>query len=183
MVTVPAFVWRGGFFRRALLLGAGVGFPLAALGWIDSGMLLSAIIVLVVTGLIYGIWLARRMSRYWPGAKQLSGEDRVTVVRAARSGERVGDPRLAQAVIDYSEGLRAAEEQARPFRWVVPLVLIVGVATTVYDAVFGSWGNVIASVIYFVAFLVELLWWPKVRNQVLANADRAANIARLTLSK
>jgi hypothetical protein len=183
VVTVPAFVWRGGFFRRALIIGGTVGPSLAALGWIDSGLLLTAVIVLIVTGLIYGIWIPRRMVRYWPGAKQLSGDDRVTVVRTARRGERIRDPRLAQAVIDYSGGMRAAAEQARPFRWVLPLVLVVGVGTTVWDAFFGSWGNAIASAIYLVALLIELFWWPKRRDELLANADRAADLATQILEK
>jgi hypothetical protein len=177
MVTVPAFVWRGGFLQRAVLLGAGIGVPLALLSWIDSGLLLSAIIVLIVTGLIYGIWLPRRMARYWPGAKQLSGDDRVNVARTARRGERIGEPRLAQAVIDYSKGMRAAAEQARPYRWVLPVVLVVAVATTAWDAVYGSWGNAIVSVIYLVALLAEMFWWPKRRDELLANGDRAAEIA------
>ena len=65
MVTVPAFVWRGGFFSRALITGGGVGVSLAALAWIDSGLLLSAVIVLVIVGVAYGIWMPRRMARYW----------------------------------------------------------------------------------------------------------------------
>jgi voltage-gated potassium channel Kch len=177
MVTVPAFVWRGGFGRRALILGGGIGVVLALLAWLDSGMLLSAIIVLLVTGLIYGVWLPRRMARYWPSARQLSGEQRVTVVDAARRGKSVRDPALAQAVIDYARGLHAAVEQARPFRWVLPLVLVVGVGVAVWDAVFGSWGSAAASVIYLAALLVEVFWWPKRRDHLLANADRAAGIA------
>ena len=179
MVTVPAFVWRGGSLRRAVILGAGIGLPLAVLSWIDSGLLLSAIIVLIATGLIYGIWLTRRMARYWPGAKQLSGDERMTVARTARRGERIGDPRLAQPVIDYSKGMRAAAEQARPFRWVLPLVLVVAVATTAWDAVYGSWGNAIVSVIYLAAMSVEMFWWPKRRDELLANGDRAADIAEV----
>jgi len=54
MVTVPAFVWRGGFLRRALIVGGAVGVPLAALAWIDSGILLAGIMVLVIVGLFYG---------------------------------------------------------------------------------------------------------------------------------
>ena len=98
-------------------------------------------------------------------------------------GERIGDPRLAQAVIDYSEGMHAAEDQARPYRWVVPLILAVGVATTVWDALYGSWGNAIASAIYLVAMLIELFWWPKRRDALLANGDRAADIAQVIASK
>jgi hypothetical protein len=183
VVTVPAVVWRGGFFRRALIIGGSVGIALGALAWIDSGFLLSGVIVLVIIGVFYGIWMPRRMARYWPGAKQLSGDDRVTVVGTARRGERIGDARLAPAVIDYSSGLRAAAEGARPLRWVLIFVLVVGVGTTVWDAVFGSWGNAVASGIYLLSLVLELFWWPKRQAQLLTNADRAADIAAHILEK
>ena len=174
---MPAFVWRGGSFRRALTVGGAVGIGVAALAWIDSGLLLPAVIVLVFTGLFYGVWMHRRMARYWPGARDLSGAERVTVARTARRGERVQDAGLAQAVIDYSRGMRAAVDKGRPFRWVVPLVLVVGVGTTIWDGLFGTWGNAVASGIYLVLLLLELFWWPKRRDQILANADRAAEMA------
>ena len=180
---MPAFLWRGGFLRRALIIGGTVGVSLAALAWIDSGILLAGIMVLVIVGLFYGIWMPRRMARYWPGAKQLDGDDRVTVARTARRGERIGDARLAQAVVDYSQGMHAADEKARPFRWVLPLVLVVGVGTAVWDTVFGSWGNAVASGIYLVLLLLELFWWPKRRDRLLADADRAAEIAQHFLTR
>jgi uncharacterized membrane protein len=183
MVTVPAFVWRGGWLRRALTIGVGVGVPLSALAWLDSGMWLSAAIVLVILVAFYGIWMARRMGRYWPGAEGLSGEERLTVVRTARRGERIGDVRLAQPVIDYSRGLHAAADNARPFRWLVPIVLVAGIAAAAWDAVFGTWGNAIASAIYLVLLFFELFWWPKRQRQLLANADRAAEIAQNVLAK
>jgi hypothetical protein len=177
MVTVPAFVWRGGFFRRALTIGAFVGICLGAMAWIDSGMLLGGLITIVITGVLYGILMPRRMARYWLGAKQLSGEDRVAVVRTARRGERIGDKRLTHAVVEYAQGLHAAADAGRPFRWLVPLVLVVAVAVAVYDALFGSWRNLVASAIYLVLLFIELFWWPKRRDRLLANADRAAQMA------
>jgi hypothetical protein len=183
VVTVPAFVWRGGFFRRALIIGGAVGVSLGALAWIDSGFLLSGAIVLVIVGVFYGIWMSRRMARYWPGAEELSGDKRVTVVRAARRGERIGDVRLAKAVIDYSSGMHAASEKARIFRWVLIFVLVVAVGAAAWDAVFGSLGNAMASGIYLVLLLIELIWWPKRQAQLLANADRAADIAVHVLGK
>jgi hypothetical protein len=108
MVTVPAFVWRGGFFRRALMVGATVGLFLGALAWLDSGILLAGVVVLVILGTFFGIWMPRRMARYWPAAKQLRGADRVAVARAARRGERIADVRLAQALIDYTNGLQTS---------------------------------------------------------------------------
>jgi hypothetical protein len=158
-------------------VGGALGIALAALAWIDSGFLLSAVIVLVITGVFYGIWMHRRMARYWPGARNLSGAERVAVARSARRGERISDVGLAQAVIDYSRGMRAAAERARPFRWLVPLVLVVAVAIAIWDGVFGTWGNAVASGIYVVLLLLELFWWQKQREQLLANAGRAAEMA------
>jgi hypothetical protein len=79
--------------------------------------------------------------------------------------------------------MHAADEQARPFRWVLPLVLVVGVGTAVWDAVFGSWGNAVASGIYLVLLLLEWFWWPKRRDRLLADADRAAEIAQQFLTR
>jgi hypothetical protein len=183
MVTVPAFVWLGGAFRRALTLGVAIGAFLAALAWIDSGMLLAGVIAFVVTAVVYGIVMRRRMARYWPGAKQLSGDDRVTVVRTARRGEGIDDARLAQAVIDYSSGMHDAAEKGRFFRWFLIFILVVAVGTAVWDAVYGSWGNAVASVIYLVLLLFELFWWPKRLAQLLANTDRAADSATHILEK
>jgi hypothetical protein len=176
VVTVPAIAWRGGFVSRAVTIGGVVGISLGFLSWLDSGFLLSGVIVLVVVGTIYGIWIARRMARYWPGASQLSGDDRVTVVRAVRSGRPVDDGRLARAVVDYNSGLHAAADQGRPFRWVLPLVLVVSVGAAAWDAVYGSWGNLVASVIYLAALAIELTWWPRRRDRLLANGDRAARL-------
>jgi O-antigen/teichoic acid export membrane protein len=159
-------------------VGGAVGIALGAMSWLDSGFLLSGVVVLVVVGAFYGIWMARRMARYWPGAKRLSGDERVTVVRAARRGERIDNARLAQAGVDYSSGMHAAAERARPFRWLLPLVLVVSLGTAVWDAVYGSWGNAAASAIYLALLLIELFWWPKRRDELLANGDRAADIAQ-----
>ena len=180
MLTVPAYVWRGGAFRRALTIGPAVGIALGGLAWLDSGFLLSGVIVTVIIGVFYGVWMPRRMARYWPGAKQLTGDERVTVVRAARIGERIGDARLAQAVIDYCRGMHAAAEKARPFRWLLIFILVVAVGTAVWDAVYGSWGNAVASGIYLVLLFIELFWWPKRMERLLANADLAAEMAGQT---
>ena len=73
--------------------------------------------------------------------------------------------------------MHAAVEKGRPFRWLLLLVLVVGVAMAVWDSVFGSWGNAVASGIYLVVLLIELFWWPKRRDRLLMNADRAAEMA------
>jgi hypothetical protein len=180
VVTVPAFVWAGGFLRRALTVGLAAGAFLGALAWLDSGFVLAGLMVFVLVGSFFGIWIPRRMARYWPGSKELNGVERVTVVRAARSGESIADARLAQPLVDYSRGLHAAAEQARPRRWLLVFILVVAAATAVWDAAFGSWGNAVASGIYLVLLLVELFWWPKRQAQLLANAGRAADAATRT---
>jgi hypothetical protein len=174
MVTIPAAAWRGGFVFRVLAIGGVVGLCLGGLAWLDSGFVITGLIVFVVLCLFYGTWMARRMSRYWPGSKDLTGGDRVAAVRAARRGDQITDPRLRQPVADYSKGLHAAADDAWPWRWLPALMLVVAFATAVWDAVYGSWGNVIASVIYLAALLVEVFWWPKYRQRLLINSDRAA---------
>jgi hypothetical protein len=154
-----------------------MGLLFGVQAWLDSGMVIAGAIVLVLVGGGFGIWTARRMNKYWPGAKQLTGAQRVAVATAVRRGERIGDEALTLAVLAYRRGLHAAAENGRPLRWVIVFVLIVALATTVWDAVFGSVGNAAASVIYLVIILFELFWWPKREAVVLANADRAAAMA------
>jgi len=181
VVTIPAVVWRGGFALRALSAGGVVGLCAGVLAWLDSGFWISGVIVLVVVGTLYGVMMARRMARYWPAAKDLTGEERVAVSTAVRRGEAVGDTRLQQPVIDYSSGLHDAAETARWLRWVLIFVLVVAVGTAVWDSVYGSWGNTVASAIYLVALVVEVFWMPKWQARLLANADRAAELARKSL--
>lgn len=180
MVTVPAFVWRYGPLLRGLILGVGVGGFLGALAWIDSGFLFVGLIAFAALFLFYGGWMARRMTRYWPSAAHLTGPERERVAGAARRGLRIDDPRLAPALTDYRNGLHEAAEKSKSFRWVIWFVLVVAIGTAVFDGVFGSWGNLIVSAIYLVMLVGEVLWWPKRREELLANADRAVDLARIS---
>jgi hypothetical protein len=98
--VVPAWAWRGGRVLGALTLGVIAGVFLSALSFADSGLWLSSLIVLVILTPFYAILMGRRMRKFWPGANDVAGADRVAVVRAARRGERIGDAALAPAVVD-----------------------------------------------------------------------------------
>ena len=179
MVLLPAIAWRGGAVLRGVTLGVSAGLFFGALAWLDSGMLLSGGIVLVVLGVGYGIWIGRQMSRHWPGAAELSGAQRVAVVAAARQGDRIGDDSLASAVVDYSRALRAAADEYGPIRRaVIVFVLVVAAAMALWDAAFGSWGNAAVSVVYLALAGLELFWVPRRREELLTNADHAAARAR-----
>jgi hypothetical protein len=105
VVVVPAWIWRGGPLFRAVTLGLPVGLFFGALGFAESGSVAAFLALVILGPMVYGLPMARRMARFWPGAKKLSGTDRVAVVRASRRGENIGEARLAHAVIDYSSGL------------------------------------------------------------------------------
>jgi hypothetical protein len=177
MVTVPAFVWRYGAVGRGVILGAAAGVFLGVLAWLDSGAFLVGVIAFAALFVLYGGWMSRRMTRRWPGAARLTGAEREIVARAARSGTRVKDPALAPALADYRDGLHEAAHQGRWFRWLIWFVLLVSLASAVYDGIFGSWGNLAASAIYLVLLLGEMFWWPPRLRQLLANADRAVDLA------
>lgn len=178
MVTVPAWVWRYGPLVRGAVLGTSVGGFLAILAWLDSGFWLTGAVVLVILLLFYGGWMARRMTRSWPSARHLSGAERETVAAAARGGRGVDDPRLASALAEYRDGMRESAEQGRLLRWVIPVVLVAAVGSAAWDAFFGSWGNLIVSAVYLALLLLEVMWWPKRRNLLLANADRSVEMSR-----
>jgi hypothetical protein len=174
MVTVPAIVWRYGPFLRGAILGVAAGTFFGALAWLDSGFVLTGLIVFVMFCVFYGLWMSRRMARHWPIAKPLSGPDRERVARAARRGDRIADPALMPALTGYRDGLHDAAEESKLLRWLVWLILVVAVVMAVWDAAFGSWGNAIVSAVYLVLLVIEVFWWPKWQRQLLANADTAA---------
>lgn len=173
MITIPAFVWRWGPVGRALITGAAVGFGLGVLAWVDSGLLAAGLSVFVVVGVGYGVWTSRRMRRFWPAAAQLCGSDRVAVVRAVRSGHPISEARLAPSATEYCDGLHAAAAATGPVRWLLPAVLVVALAAAFWDSMFGSWGNLVVSAVYLGLLGVEVWWWPRHRDRLLANADQA----------
>ncbi|WP_322790267.1 hypothetical protein [Mycolicibacterium monacense] len=181
-MTVPATGWRGGPVARGLWIGAAAGVFFGALALLDSGVPLVGAIVFVATGVFLGVWTTRRMDRYWPGARELSPADRVTVVRAARRGYPIRDERLARGVVDYDAGLRAAAERLYPYRWVVAVVLVVAIATAVVDAVTGSVRETVASCVYLALLAIELTWWPARRRELLLNSALAAALAQQVLT-
>lgn len=140
-------------------------------------MWVAGAIVFVVLGIGSGAWAVRSTAQYWPGARELTGEQRETVASAVRSGERIGDADLHHAVRDYRDGLHAAAEHNRPVRWLVIVVLAVAVAVAIVDVVSGTWGNITVSAIYLVLMLLELFWVPRWMERLLANADRAVELA------
>jgi hypothetical protein len=180
MVILPAIVWRGGRVRRGAIVGVCAGLFFGVLAWVDSGMVISGAVVFVTLGVGCGFWMDRQMSRYWPRADELSGAQRVAVVAAARHGDRIGDGSLAPAIADYSRGLRRAAGRYGSLRWVVVILLVAAAAMALYDAVLGSWGNAVVSAVYLMLVGFELFWWPKRREDLLTNADRAAVKARQT---
>ncbi|WP_369804015.1 hypothetical protein [Mycobacterium sp. GA-2829] len=182
-MTVPATGWRGGPLQRGLLIGATSGFFFGALALLDSGIPVVGAIVFVVTGGFLGVWTTRRMDRYWPGARDFTTAERVRVVRAARRGDRVEDPRLARGVVDYAAGLRAAAERLYPYRWVIVLVLVVAIGTAVVDAVTGSVRETVASCVYLGLLAIELAWWPARRRELLLNSALATALAQQVLEE
>lgn len=178
MLLLPAFMWRPGRVVRAMIIGLCLGGFLGALGWLDSGMPLAGLAVFVTIGLGSTVWAALRATRHWPGADGLSGHQRMQAVVAARRGIPVDDRVLASAVVDYARGVRAAVETRRLWHWVVVAVLIVAVCMAVWDAVAGSIGNLVVSVIYIVLLALELFWWPPRQARLLRNVDRAAELSR-----
>jgi hypothetical protein len=183
MFLVPAWAWRGGAAARAVCVGVPVGVFLAALVFAESGLMLGAVVTFVVISVFYGILMARRMSQFWPAAKDLSGGDRVAVARAARRGRDIDDARLAPAAIEYGGGLRAARAQARRWQWVVWLGAAAALVLAVLDSISGPSRIAAVSWLFVVFFAVEIFWWPWAQDRLLVNAERTGESARRALGQ
>ncbi|WP_189948470.1 hypothetical protein [Streptomyces alanosinicus] len=163
---------------RAVGAGLAAGVFFGAFVLVEANSWAAAGVVFVVLSLFYGTRVPRRMDRIWPAAKDMNRADRATVVRATRSGEAIGDPRLAPSVVAYAGALRRAAEEDRLRRWVVLLVTAFALALAVYDTVLGSTGESVASWLVAVLLLADLMWWPRSRARLLVRADRAEASAR-----
>jgi hypothetical protein len=183
MVAIPAWVWRFGLIVRALIAGVALGMFVALLAWIGSSLVLPGLVVLAILAPFYAVVMARRMSKYWPGAKHLSGADRVAVVRAARSGRDIGDPRLAHGVIEYSRALHTAAGRFRLWWWLIALLGVVALGTAIADTIYAPVREAVVSWLYFAFFPIEAWWWPRRQARLLANADRAEQSAGRLLAQ
>ncbi|HZQ30169.1 MAG TPA: hypothetical protein VFB19_00340 [Mycobacterium sp.] len=183
MLVVPAWVWRYPLALRAVIVGLAVGVVLALLVLLGSSSPLAGLVALVVISVLQGTLLARRMAKGWPGAKSLSGTDRVTVVRAARGGDPVADRRMAQGVVDYSQELRDAYGRRRLYRWLMVALAVATFGVAVLDTMTAPASEAAVSWIYFAFFPVETVWWPRRQLQLLANAERATKSARQVLAE
>jgi len=170
-------LWRGGAVGRGLTVGLCVGLFLGGLAWLDSGMLLAGVAVFVVLGVGSSVWTTRKSDRYWPGARELTGAQRASVVAAVHRGELIGDPALIGAVRDYARAVHRAAQDHRPVRWLLVFLLAVAVVSAAFDAFAASLGNAVVSAIYLVLIGLELFWWPKRQDRLLENADRSEDQA------
>jgi hypothetical protein len=183
MIAIPAWVWRFGLIVRALIAGLALGVFVGLLAWIGSDSAAPALVVCVFVTLVHGAFMARWMSKYWPGAKDLSGPDRVALVRAARSGRGIGDPRLAHGVIEYSRALHTAAGRFRLWWWLIALLGVVALGTAIADTIYAPVREAVVSWLYFAFFPIEAWWWPRRQARLLANADRAEQSAGRLLAQ
>ena len=134
---------------RALIVGPAVGVVIGLLALFGSNSVPAGLVAFVVVSLLYGAIMGRRMAKFWPGAKQLSGADRVAVARATRSGRDIGDARLAAGVIDYSRSLHRAAEGFRLWWWLILVLGVVALGTAIADTIFAPVREAVVSWLYF----------------------------------
>ena len=70
-----------------------------------------------------------------------------------------------------------AAEKARPYRRLIWVVLSVAAVMALWDTVFGSTRDAVSSCGYMGLLGIVLFWWPKRQAQLLANAERAEEMA------
>ncbi len=177
MVAVPAWVWQFGPLIRALIVGPAVGLVIGLLAAFGSDSVVAGLVAFVVATLVYGALMARRMAKFWPESKRLNGSERAAVAGAARGGRDIGDPRLAAGVVQYNRALREAAGRFWLWWWLVALLGVVALGVAIMDTLFAPAREAVVSWLYFAFFPVEAWWWPRRQARILANAERAAQLA------
>lgn len=178
---IPGWVWERKPVGRALGVGVPTGLFAGAFALIESGAWpIAAVVFLVLTG-FYGPMTARRMSKAWPGAQELSRAGRAAVVRATRRGEDIGEARLAPAVVAYADGLRRTRERGGWVRWVVLFAAVVSVFVALDDTFHGSTGEAVSSWLVVALFIADLTWRPRREARLMTHADQAERWARRRL--
>lgn len=175
MLLVPGWVWRGGSVYRAVCAGVPVGIFLAALVFAESGVMLGALVVFVVISIFTGVSVARRMGRAWPAGTDLRPDERVAVSSAVRRGQPIADARLAPAAVEYARALRVAGQQTRRGQWLVSVGAAAVLVLAVIDSFVATPRVAAVSWLIVVIFAAEILWWPRVRDRLLVNAERAGD--------
>lgn len=168
---------------RAVCLGVPAGVLLAALAFAESGVPLSAPVVFVVISLFNGVMMARRMGKAWPAATDLSADERVAVSSAARRGHAVAEVRLAPAAIEYAGALRDAAALSRRYQRIVLIGAVAALVLAVLDSFVATSRVAAVSWVIVALFAVEIWWWPRARDRVLANAERTRDSARRALGQ
>lgn len=149
----------------------------------ESGSLLGALVAFVVIGVFNGILTARRMGRAWPAARDLRPDERVVVSSAARRGHRIDEARLAPAAIEYVGALHDARVGLRRWRWFVWLAAVATLCLAVSDSLFATPRVAAVSWLMVGFFAVEIGWWPRVQDRLLANAERTGHSAAQALGR
>jgi hypothetical protein len=169
---LPDSFWRGRLWGAARIgVPAGAAYVLIqfATGRTLAHALLSALIFAAVFGPAMSIieW------HNWPGARGLNRRDRIEVAGVVRRGQRIADPRLALAVLDYGQSLRKAREREQRFGWVLWVFAALTFALAVRKTVAGPVHEAVvwwALVVFWVGFMV---WQPRRRARVLSRVSRA----------
>jgi hypothetical protein len=171
-------LWRRGRVSTAVRIGVPAGVAFGAIQFAVSGRVLSAIFQGLFFAVFFGGATASLMWRQWAAARDLAPEDRATVARSVRRGEPVWEARLAPAVIEYANIVRATSETERRRRF---LLWIFAVGTFVLAVAGTVSGSVREAAVFWALFAfwpALMLWLPKRQAATESRAAAAEDAAR-----
>jgi hypothetical protein len=127
--------------------------------------------------LFFGAAMARILWKRWPGAKDLSSTDRVTVSRVVRRGENIDDPRLAPAVLDYAAVVSRTQKREHRDRWVLWIFAGLTLILAMGETLVGPTRGAVFWWVLVVLWVGLLVWLPRKRARTLSHASQAATAA------
>jgi hypothetical protein len=148
-----------------------------------TGSLGEAIFQGIFLAVFSGAAMAAIMWKSWPGARDLDAAGRVSVARVVVRGEPIEDPRLASAVIDFVGVVRRTQERDQHYGWVLWAGAGLTLALALGDTFSGAVRSASVWWVLVAVWVALLIWLPRKRARVLANASRAEEHARELLKQ
>jgi hypothetical protein len=175
----PDRIWADGPVRAVVRIGVPAGFVYGMVQFLMTGSALRAALGGAFFAGTFGAFMAWLMRRRWRRSSDLAPDDRVTVARAVRTGEDVQDERLADAIIQYADVVRQAQERDARLNWVLVAFAIMTLIAAIASTAAGSTREAVLFWALTAFWAVNLTWLIPRRNaRLIANARRAEIAAR-----
>ncbi len=171
-------------WRSWLFLAVTFGGFAGVRGGLETGSARFGLVSGAISGILFAtLMLLLAVRGPLSALRDLSGDDRVAVMRAVRRGGSVHDSRLAEALIAYAGELRRQYESpfARRGRGLFGVLAVLSIIAMIEELVQGNGVGAIGNVVLAIAWAIAAAGWPWWRERTRDRMESAVASAQRLL--